>query len=103
MEARACLRDGDTLARYGGEEFVLLLPNCDADRLTACCERLREAFASAEPVGVEVDGLSLSAGMTLLGIQDDLDDALQRADQALYRAKRGGRNRCAAAWEEQGA
>ncbi|BCD86951.1 hypothetical protein PSm6_33580 [Pseudomonas solani] len=101
--ARACLRDGDTLARYGGEEFVLLLPNCDADRLTACCERLREAFASAEPVGVEVDGLSLSAGMTLLGIQDDLDDALQRADQALYRAKRGGRNRCAAAWEEQGA
>ncbi|MGA4632878.1 diguanylate cyclase domain-containing protein [Pseudomonas solani] len=101
--ARACLRDGDTLARYGGEEFVLLLPNCDADRLTACCERLREAFASAEPVGVEVDGLSLSAGMTLLGIQDDLDDALQRADQALYRAKRGGRNRCDAAWEEQGA
>lgn len=101
--ARACLRDGDVLARYGGEEFVLLLPNCDADRLTACCERLREAFACAEPVGVQVERLSLSAGMTLLVAGEDLDDALQRADQALYRAKRGGRNRCDATWEGQGA
>lgn len=101
--ARACLRDGDVLARYGGEEFVLLLPNGDADRLTACCERLREAFACAEPVGVQVERLSLSAGMTLLVAGEDLDDALQRADQALYRAKRGGRNRCDAAWEGQGA
>ncbi|MDH4569250.1 GGDEF domain-containing protein [Pseudomonas sp. BN414] len=101
--ARACLRDGDVLARYGGEEFVLLLPNCDADRLTACCERLRQAFEQAEPVGVQVERLSLSAGMTLLTVGDDLDDALQRADQALYRAKRGGRNRCDAAWEGLGA
>lgn len=101
--ARACLRDGDVLARYGGEEFVLLLPNTDADQFTACCERLREAFASAEPVGVQVDSISLSAGMTLLAMGDDLDEALQRADQALYRAKRGGRNRCDAAWEGSGA
>ena len=43
------------------------------------------------------------ARMTLLAVSDELDDALQRADQALYRAKRGGRNRCDAAWEEQGA
>ncbi|MGH8352468.1 MAG: diguanylate cyclase domain-containing protein [Pseudomonas sp.] len=101
--ARACLRDGDILARYGGEEFVLLLPNTDADQFTSCCERLRKAFASAEPVGVQVDNLSLSAGMTLLSLGDDLDEALQRADQALYRAKRGGRNRCDAAWEDAGA
>ena len=97
--ARACLRDGDVLARYGGEEFVLLLPNTDADQLTSCCERLRGAFALCEPVGVQVSGLSLSAGMALLSAGDDLDEALQRADQALYRAKRDGRNRCAAAWE----
>ncbi|WP_252270940.1 GGDEF domain-containing protein [Pseudomonas subflava] len=101
--ARACLRDGDVLARYGGEEFVLLLPNTDADQFTSCCERLREAFASAEPVGMQVSNLSLSAGMTLLSEGDDLDEALQRADQALYRAKRGGRNRCDAAWENAGA
>lgn len=97
--ARACLREGDILARYGGEEFVLLLPNADADRLTSCCERLRVAYAAAEPVGVNIEVLSLSAGMTLLEPCDDLDEALQRADQALYRAKRGGRNRCDAAWE----
>jgi len=97
--ATACLREGDVLARYGGEEFVLLLPDCDADRLTACCERLRVAFTDVEMVGVNVQNLSLSAGMTLLEFGDDLDEALQRADQALYRAKRDGRNRCAAAWE----
>lgn len=97
--AAGCLREGDILARYGGEEFVLLLPNSDSAHLVACCERLRLAFAAAMPLGDRIDGLSLSAGMTMLAPGDDLDDALQRADQALYRAKRGGRNRCAAAWE----
>lgn len=101
--ARACLRDGDIIARYGGEEFVLLLPNTDANQFTACCDRLRVAFAKAEPVGLKVDGLSLSVGMTLLVAGDDLDEALQRADQALYQAKRSGRNRCDASWETVGA
>lgn len=98
--ARSCLRDGDTIARYGGEEFVLLLPNTDADQFTSCCERLRETFSRAEPVGVKVDNLSLSVGMTLLCAGDDLDEALHRADQALYQAKRSGRNRCEATWDE---
>lgn len=97
--ATACLRNGDVLARYGGEEFVVLLPDCDAERLTSCCERLRIAFTDVELFGLDVSNLSLSAGMTLLELGDDLDEALQRADQALYRAKRDGRNRCAAAWE----
>jgi diguanylate cyclase (GGDEF)-like protein len=97
--ASACLREGDVLARYGGEEFVVLLPDCDAESLTSCCERLRIAFTDVELIGLNVRNLSLSAGMTLLELGDDLDDALQRADQALYRAKRDGRNRCAAAWE----
>jgi diguanylate cyclase (GGDEF)-like protein len=98
--ARACLREGDVIARYGGEEFVLLLPNTEADQFTACCERLREAFSRAEPLGVKVVSLSVSIGMTLLNQHDDLDEALQRADQALYQAKRDGRNRCAATWED---
>lgn len=97
--ARACLREGDVVARYGGEEFVLLLPNTDANQFSACCERLREAFTHAEPLGAKVEGLSVSIGMTLLCVHDDLDEALQRADQALYQAKRDGRNRCAATWE----
>jgi GGDEF domain-containing protein len=60
---------------------------------------LRIAFSEVELMGLQVRNLSLSAGMTLLSVGDDLDEALQRADQALYRAKRDGRNRCAAAWE----
>ncbi len=98
--ARACLRDGDVLARYGGEEFVLLLPNTDAEQFSACCERVREAFANAEPEDTDITSgqLSLSIGLTLLDAGDELEAALQRADEALYRAKRAGRNRCEPAW-----
>ncbi|WP_313085221.1 GGDEF domain-containing protein [Pseudomonas sp.] len=97
---RSCLRDDDILARYGGEEFVLLLPRTDAEQFSACCERLREAFANAQPMDVPVQAgqLSLSVGLTLLSEGDDLDAALQRADEALYRAKDNGRNRCEASW-----
>ncbi|MEX6503612.1 diguanylate cyclase [Pseudomonas sp. 25A3E] len=97
--AQAGLREGDLIARYGGEEFVLLLPNTDAEQFSRCCERLRVAFSRAEPMGVKVDNLSLSIGMTLLTMHDNLDEALHSADQALYQAKRSGRNRCAATWE----
>ncbi len=97
--AGGCVREGDVLARYGGEEFVLLLPNADPDRLTACCERLRQAFSQVDLGELAVGNLSLSVGMTLICEGDDLDAALQRADQALYRAKRDGRNHCCAAWE----
>jgi diguanylate cyclase (GGDEF)-like protein len=98
--ARSCLRDGDILARYGGEEFVLLLPHTDAEQFTACCERLREAFANAQPLDMRLEPgqLSLSVGLTLLNAGDDLDESLQRADEALYRAKNNGRNRCEASW-----
>ncbi|SFB56341.1 GGDEF domain-containing protein [Azotobacter beijerinckii] len=97
--AQACLREGDVLARYGGEEFVLLLPGVNLDQISICCERLREAFSTAEPLGLSLGGLSLSIGMTRLQRGDNLDLALQRADQALYRAKHNGRNRCEASWE----
>lgn len=96
--ASACLREGDVIARYGGEEFVLLIPDTDADSFLACCERLRVAFSECEPVNVKVPNLSLSVGMTLVTMHDDLDEALHRADQALYEAKRGGRNCSASTW-----
>lgn len=101
--ARTCLRDGDVLARYGGEEFVLLLPNSDVQQFSSCCERLREAYASTRIEGMEAERISLSVGMTMLQMNDDLDESLQRADQALYRAKHAGRNRCEAAWERRDA
>lgn len=99
--AGGCLEEDAVLARYGGEEFVLLLPDCTAEALHACCERLRVAFAGVDPraFGLRLGPLSLSVGMTLLTAGDDLDAALHRADQALYRAKRSGRDRCLPAWE----
>jgi diguanylate cyclase (GGDEF)-like protein len=97
--AAGCLREGDVLARYGGEEFVLLMLDTDAERLTLCCERLRLAFAAGRPAEGKVTSVSLCAGMTLLNDQNLLDEALHRADKALYQAKREGRNRCVAAWE----
>jgi diguanylate cyclase (GGDEF)-like protein len=96
--ARASLRDRDVLARYGGEEFVLLLPNSDAEQVRLCCERLRDGFSRIVLADAEVSGLSLSIGMTLLQPGEELDDALHRSDQALYQAKRSGRDRCQANW-----
>ncbi len=97
--AESCLRETDVLARYGGEEFVLLIPYCTEQQLIECCERVRESFARVQLNELPDACLSLSIGMTLLQWGDNLDDALHRADQALYLAKRSGRNRCVAAWE----
>ncbi len=100
--ARTCLRDGDVLARYGGEEFLLLLPGSDRQQFAACCERLRQAYEQTRLAELGEAQVSLSIGMTMLRMGDDLDAALQRADQALYRAKHAGRNRCEPSWEGVG-
>lgn len=97
--AEGCLRESDVLARYGGEEFVLFIPLCGEQQLIDCCERVRSAFAGVELPSLTSTSLSLSVGMTLMQRGDNLDEALQRADQALYLAKRTGRNRCVAGWE----
>lgn len=99
QRAENCLRDTDVLARYGGEEFVLLIPLCTERQLIECCERVRESYAQVKLDVLPDVSLSLSIGMTLLECGDNLDEALQRADQALYLAKRTGRNRCVAGWE----
>lgn len=100
--ARNCLRESDVLARYGGEEFVLLIPEADQQQLAQCCERLRAAYAATVIPQLQGATVSLSIGMTLLRMNDDLEVALNLADQALYRAKRQGRNRCCASWDKEG-
>jgi diguanylate cyclase (GGDEF)-like protein len=86
------VRPVDVVARYGGEEFCALLPGCDDSELA---ERLRAAIADL-PVQTESAGaitVTMSLGVTWLAPNDDLESMLARADGALYRAKRAGRNR----------
>ena len=92
---RGLLRAGKTISRWGGEEFLVIVPNVDAPGLQRVAERLRLAIAdlSVAPVGQ----VTASLGATLLQGWDNQETVLQRADQALYRAKEQGGNRVVAA------
>ncbi len=87
------LRRGDELARYGGEEFVVLLPNCNGPGARLVAERVRQRVARG---GVDIGGCALpvtaSIGVACLRGDDSLESLVGRADEALYRAKRAGRN-----------
>ncbi|MEX1183176.1 MAG: GGDEF domain-containing protein [Gemmatimonadota bacterium] len=92
-------RDGESAARVGGEEFALLLPGSDAEAAWEAAERVRRAVAAvAVPLpGTQHDVVQItaSAGVASTGqLQDPSPSTLYRAaDDALYRAKAGGRNR----------
>jgi len=93
----ACVRKADIAARYGGEEFMLILPEADPNLLAAIGEKIRRTV-SATPVHLDaVRGslpLTISVGIAAYRAEGDSGEALiARADAALYRAKRGGRNR----------
>lgn len=86
----------DEVGRYGGEEFAILLPGVTLEIAAGIAERLRKNISDAV---VEVDGgrinISASFGVACYPAHAiyDLNDLLKAADQALYEAKRGGRNR----------
>jgi diguanylate cyclase (GGDEF)-like protein len=77
------LRASDMLARYGGEEFSLLLPGCTVDDAQRLVGRLRAAMP---------DGETVSAGIACWDETETADEFVGRADEALYAAKRSGRN-----------
>jgi diguanylate cyclase (GGDEF)-like protein len=94
---RDAVRTSDAVFRIGGEEFALLLPNADALQATLRVQGLRQGVrALALPL---VDGdVTFSAGVAACGAADSsLDALMRRADDALYRAKAGGRNQTMAA------
>lgn len=96
--ARACqqqLRSNDRIGRFGGEEFLLVMPGATIEQVAGLFERLRHAASH-----IHVEGLPLSRRITFsLGAAaaespaDTLEVLIKRADEALYRAKQGGRDR----------
>ena len=92
---RANLRPDTLLARYGGEEFVAVLVVDDLASARRTAERLRTSIEGADWRGsVAMNrGMTVSVGVALVAFDGGLEEALQRADQALYHAKREGRNR----------
>jgi diguanylate cyclase (GGDEF)-like protein len=98
-------REIDILGRYGGEEFVVLLPETELKEALEIAERLR--LVASDPVqvaGLELT-ISISVGVAAAHHDQSLSHLLQRADTALYQAKREGRNRVVAAFHlptEQG-
>ncbi|MDH5736715.1 MAG: GGDEF domain-containing protein, partial [Gammaproteobacteria bacterium] len=89
------LRTEDIVGRMGGEEFIIVLPNTDSEKAHLMIERLRRVIASTLITSNEYKfNMTASFGLTLLTDEDeDMEDAIRRADEALYIAKERGRNR----------
>ena len=95
--AEACdksVRDIDTVGRFGGEEFIILLPHTKADEAAIVAERIRSTILESEVYWQEQRlDIKLSLGVAEAGVHGDgHDELITAADQALYLAKRSGRN-----------
>ena len=90
---RQAVRDSDVLARYGGEEFAVLVAGSTNDEFMSAAERVRE-FVARQPMrgeGIELQ-TTVSCGVAEASDGEDVASLLQRADEALYASKSGGRN-----------
>ena len=88
------LREADRLARYGGEEFVLILRRCEIGRGMRVAEALRNHIASLQmDFGDAFVQITASIGIARWHPSETLDAVMERADRALYVAKRSGRDR----------
>jgi two-component system cell cycle response regulator len=91
------VRGIDLACRYGGEEFVVVMPDTDAGYAYTVAERLRQSIELTPfPISRAPNKINVTASIGIAssnGNGDDSDKLLHRADQALYRAKREGRNR----------
>lgn len=92
---RTNLRPYDALFRYGGEEFLFCLPNTDITSGSKLMNRLRLDLHK-RPIRIkenEVVTISISMGITQMEAKKPVDQAIDNADEALYKAKKSGRNR----------
>jgi len=94
-----CIKGRDMASRYGGEEFAILLPNTEIENAVMLANSIRETVAKKRIVnrqsGQSLGQITLSVGVALYRAGEPSTDLIQRADEALYSAKRGGRNRVA--------
>jgi diguanylate cyclase (GGDEF)-like protein len=92
-EAGATLRAADTLARWGGEEFLLLMPDTRLDEALAVLGRIATRIRAMRIDAVDPHlAVTFSAGVTASRPLERFDEAISRADAAMYRAKANGRN-----------
>ncbi len=95
--SRDILRDIDVIGRLGGEEFCIFLPDTDREGAYILAERMRQGIENIDLVSEKNEPIKLtvSIGVAMLDnvMGDRIEDILQRADKALYRAKHEGRNR----------
>ncbi|MDP3420189.1 MAG: EAL domain-containing protein [Thiobacillus sp.] len=92
---RSCVRDTDTVARLGGDEFTVLLTGLsDRTHIEDIAQKIIGQLADPFQLGNELAYVSASIGITLHpGDADDIDTLMKHADQAMYAAKKQGRNR----------
>ncbi len=86
-------RTEDLPARFGGEEFIILLPGTGLNKTLQFCERIRKKMEKISFREGKIR-VTVSMGAALFTRDDTLEHLVKRADQALYRAKQNGRNRC---------
>ncbi len=94
--AEKSLRQDDIVARYGGEEFVVFLPELSAEAAKIVADRLRETISKIVVYSDQGDEVrfTVSIGISSSAISDNIDTLIKTSDEALYRAKENGRNRC---------
>ena len=85
------VRNSDVVARFGGEEFIILFTNTDKQHVLTVCEMLRKAIEEAD-MPEHVNNITTSIGVSGIGDDDSINQAIKRADKALYKAKNKGRN-----------
>jgi diguanylate cyclase (GGDEF)-like protein len=93
---RRSVRVFDVCARYGGDEFAVVMPGSTLDSATVVAERIRGRIHERQPATADDPAVTVSVGVAELRVGEQARDVIERADRALYEAKKGGKNRVVA-------
>jgi len=89
---RSALREDDVVGRWGGEEFLVILPNTNSETAQIVAERIRTDIDNTPPDTEVPVHMTTCVGVGPLDFSKDLEDNVEPADKALYKAKQSGRN-----------